>query len=240
MKKEDIMVPAYSYSLVCNQLKYAFKQRYKVQPERFIRMVGLLFARPTSSIAMAEILPNLDYFHHRSGNNIDFFCGGYGMFWENWLDKFPDQIEVATGRGNWLFSAQKFNEFREEIESMSKWQYSGAVDLILTNARFDLEKEIAVLDFSSTIVCNIEKMKAVKAIESVEMFFEKIFRFAEQFIGDDPTWGFSDKQGVAIAGSALKRIILSLLPKKLEEEALRAAHFAITDASLPAAKIHPI
>lgn len=75
-------------------------------------------------------------------------------------------------------------------------------------------------------------MKTDGAIVSVEQFFESIFRFAEEFDGSDPAWGFSDAQGRAIAGSALKRLVLSLLPKKLSDEAERAVHFVAKDINV--------
>jgi hypothetical protein len=43
--------------------------------------------------------------------------------------------------------------------------------------------------------------------------------------------GFSDEMGVRTAGSALKRVILSLLPKELGAAYRRAKHFAIRDVS---------
>ena len=94
------MVPAYSYEIACRELANAFRHS---SPEN-VRMVGLLFARPESSLASSEIVPNLDYYHHRSGKHIDFFCAGYGQYWENWRDEFPDQRVVSRGAHvNWKF-----------------------------------------------------------------------------------------------------------------------------------------
>lgn len=77
-------------------------------------------------------------------------------------------------------------------------------------------------------------MKNDGAISSVASFFETIFRYTENVGGEDPTWGFSDAQGVAVIGSALRRFVLTLLPKDLGKDAERAAHFAIIDVSAPA------
>ena len=114
------MVPAYSYERVCSELGNSFHGRYHGD----VRMVGLLFARPASPLAVSEILPNLNYYHHRSGNHIDFFCGGYGQYWENWRDEFPDQCVVSRGGSvDWLYSARKFNAFR--IEPSAAGQANG-------------------------------------------------------------------------------------------------------------------
>jgi len=60
-------------------------------------------------------------------------------------------------------------------------------------------------------------------------FFEDIFKYAEKQNGEDPTWGFSDQLGISHSGSALKRLIFSLLPKDIGKEAEKLEHFAIRD-----------
>jgi hypothetical protein len=68
-----------------------------------------------------------------------------------------------------------------------------------------------------------------EAIRSIETFFEVVFRFAESSSDEDPTWGFSDARGLDVAGSALKRVVLSLLPKELGEDYKRAEQFVVQD-----------
>jgi hypothetical protein len=72
-------------------------------------------------------------------------------------------------------------------------------------------------------------MKADGAIVGVHQLFEEVFRAADTASDDDPTWAFSDAQGIRVAGFGLKRLLLSLLPKSLGEDVRRAAHFAIAD-----------
>lgn len=81
------------------------------------------------------------------------------------------------------------------------------------------------IDFSCTICCRLDAMKGDDAIQSVETFFETCFHFAE--IDDtDPIWGFSDAQGIDVAGS-LKRVVLSFLPKGLDADYKKAEHFEV-------------
>jgi hypothetical protein len=56
-----------------------------------------------------------------------------------------------------------------------------------------------------------------------------VFRYAEHQNGTDPTWGFSDQAGKGIAGSALRSVLISLLPKPLQADAKRAWYFAVSD-----------
>ncbi len=220
------MLTAFTYPQVLERLERAFKHRYPQPAARQVRMVGFLFARPTSSLARDEIVPNLDYFHSRSGDHFDFFGAGYELGPEPDLD----HSRVTGSRGDlWVFNMGRFDALRREIESRTSWEYSGACDLLLSNAQFDPSTERAQLDFGTSISCQLDAMKKDGAIPSVEQFFEQIIRFAERSGDSDPTWGFSDAQGVAIAGSALKRLCLSLLPRKLGEDAQRLEHFAIRD-----------
>ena len=246
------MLPAPTIKGVCDKLTNDFKyyevisgigwikpgsllHSRKVRPKpvfRFdkVKMVGLLFGQPEAPLVKSEIIPSIAYFHHRSGKNISFYCGGYGS---NWPDHhFPDQQQVAViDQKTWFYSPWCFNKFREEIKSQTKWTYSGEVDLILTNAKLDRSSKLVQLDFTSTIVCNLVRMKHDSAISTVGSFFEKIFRYAERQDGNDPTWGFSDYVGLKSAGDSLIQLILSFLPKGLENDLKKICHFAIKDVS---------
>lgn len=216
------MIPAFNYREVCETIS---RRGYDG-----IRMVGLLFARATSPLAKAEIIDNLDYFHYRSGEHIDFFCGGYGAYWEGRRDEFPDQQVVARGQySNWLYSARRFNEFRQEIEAQTTWRYSGGADLILANAHSDPHGRNTRIDFACTVLCQLDQMKQDGAILSVETFFEQIFQFTESCKVGGPTWGFSAAKGIRSAGSVLKNLVLSLLPKELGDDVKRTMHFAVKD-----------
>lgn len=228
------MIPAYSYEKVCQELQKAFKNRYPSSGKNPIRMVGLLFARPDLKLAQEEIIPSLKHFHHRSSQNIDLFCAGYGAYWENWIDVYPDQKAITVIEGvTWQFSSNQFIAFQREIESKTKWRYSGGVELLLANAKFDNKTQTPSIDFNSALVCLLDQMKKDGAIVSVPSFFEEIFRFAENASDDNPTWGFSDTQGKNIGSNAIWQAIVSCLPKGLQEKANQAKYLAIRDISLP-------
>jgi len=220
------MLTPWSHAEVCHTLALDFRVRRPGQVNPTVRMVGLLFAQSRLRIAREEIVPNLTYFHHRSGDKIDFFCAGYGRYW---YPQQEDQEAVTEDDKPWLFSLSLFGRFRDEVEQLSTWKYSGEADLLLMNAHIDPQQASARLDFNSAVVCDLEQMKRDDAITSVPRFFEDIFRYAGKAPADDPAWGFSDKMGLHVAGSALKRVVLSLLPRKLDEDYRRAEHFAIRD-----------
>ncbi len=222
------MQHAIDYPELLSRIAERFAYRYDDEPSRHTRMVGVIFARPNSPITKAEILPQVNDWHYRSGDHIDFYFAGYAAP----HPVVSGYIEVAIpGSDPWLYSSKRFDAFREEFEARSKWKHGGSAELLLLNANFESRTKEVHLDFSSLVCCQLDLMKSDQAIQSVERFFESVFRFAEAADDTDPTWSFSDQQGIKIAGSALKRVVLSLLPKGLEAEYKKAEHFAVRDVS---------
>lgn len=225
------MIPAWSYEEVHERLLHAFKWRYPHNGEQersssLVRMVGILFAPPETTLSREEIIPGLETFHHRSGNNIDFFCAGYRRYGPGLS---PDERQVDRSDPPWIFSARAFMNLEKEIERLSSWRHSGETDLLLMNATADHEITAVSLDFESAIVCDLEEMKRDGSIQTLRRFFEGIFRFAEESSAGDPVSGFSDQQGLHLAKKTLVRVVLSLLPKRLGEDYRCATHFAIRD-----------
>lgn len=159
-----------------------------------VRMVGLLFSRPESKLAKEEIIPGISYFHIRSGQHIHFFCAGYGAY--GGQDKNEIVSVEKDGKLGYVFIPSRFNEIRKKVESQCGWRYSGESDLILANARYSRGGGV-VLELDKSIKCYLDEFKKIGAIDSVNEFFERIFRYAETAKEDDPTWGFSDSMGVA-------------------------------------------
>lgn len=224
------MQPAIDLEDLACSLRERFKYGYEGDPSTRARMIGIVFARPNSPLTKAQIIPQLNDWHYRSGNHIDFYFAGYA---------YPHPVVAGyaevpiPGRDPWLYSAERFNSFRQDLESRTTWEYGGSAELLLLNARYDAKAQRGTLDYTSMICCQLDAMMADQAIQSIERFFELIFRFAESANDEDPTWGFSDKQGIGVAGSALKRVVLSLLPRGLDADYKKAEHFAVRDVGRP-------
>lgn len=50
----------------------------KVPPQGRL-IIGVLFTRPSLSLAKNEIIPNLEYLHRRSATHMHFFCPGFAF-----------------------------------------------------------------------------------------------------------------------------------------------------------------
>lgn len=224
------MMPFSSYEHILMSLSNAFESRYPQNTDRVNRMVGILFARPTLPLVKSSIISNLDYFHHRSGKNIDFFCAGYDIY-PNIQSISESSIVTSVGDFPWSFSNYEFNKLRERFEQELVWQYQGGVELILANVCYDKNISQAIIKWDSSIVCRLDRMIKEKRIDSVEAFFEEIFQYVEKSSNDDPTWGLKKKYLLKTTGSALKQLILSLLPKNLGEDLERLAQFDVLDLS---------
>jgi len=220
------LIPAWSIEEINRTLAQAFERRY---PKGGTRLVGLLFAPPESSLGGSEITKSLDYFHHRSGDKIDFFCAGYRRFGE--AKQVVVEREVTSDSSPWYFNVIEFEALRKQAQKGSSWKYSGEADLILLNAAKSESGPDVSLDWSTAICCDLEKMKKDKAIESARRFFEDIFRFVDEYDGTNPAWDLSDQQGIILAKSGLKRLILSVLPKPLREFYSEAEHLVVRDIS---------
>lgn len=220
------MIPAWSLNEIVGTLVQAFEHRY---PKGGIRLVGLLFAPPESRLGDSEITKSLDYFHHRSGDKIDFFCAGYRRHGK--AKQLVVEREVTSDSDPWYFNVIDFEALRREVRKSSSWKYSGEADLILLNATKSESGQDVVLDWSSAICCDLERMKKDKAIESTRRFFEDIFSFVDEYDGADPVWDLSDQLGTLKAKSGLKRLILTVLPKTLRELYSEAKHLVVRDIS---------
>jgi|688.fasta_scaffold41113_2 hypothetical protein len=197
-------------------------------------IVGLLFSSPTSKLAKDEILPNLEYFHHRSGDLADFLCVGYSSSQIEVSSSPLSQVVATVNSRNWHFSPADFNKSRAEVESHTRWRFSGETDLLLVTAQpISMSETVPqyVLDFSSAIACNLEQMIRDGAIQSARGFFEKIFQLIETQQSSDSVMSLSDKFGIVAGGKLLEESILSLLPIVVRKRYNSTKHFAVCNVS---------
>jgi len=186
-------------------------------------LIAVLFCNPNTTFCKDEILPSLNYLHHRSKTYINLFCCGYGAYWPR--DKYPDLKSVTCIDGeDWSYSDKAFVGAVEEFESRTKWKFSGENELLILDVSpSDNENE---LNINNAIVCNLEKMKKDKAFESVRAYLESLIRYASGNSAAD-TWEFSDLNGAQVGINLLKDGILGLLPKPLQDSYRKAENFAV-------------
>ncbi|HEX3865407.1 MAG TPA: hypothetical protein VHV78_01600, partial [Gemmatimonadaceae bacterium] len=180
------------------------------------RMLGLLFGQPSTKTFTEQIAPRLEYWHHRSGERFDFLCVGYSH---------------AQG----AFNPELFAESVRWLQDRSAWRYSGLTDLVLLNASVERPSRELRLHANQVVAVALESAVDDGAIPSVPGFIESIVTFAEEYHGDDPTWGFSDSEAQRLGASGLKAVLVSCLPKALRKDASAAFHLRVREHAEPAA-----
>jgi len=192
-----------SYESLLRGLADIFYPRFR-QSGQSARMLGLILARPESKLGQSVATAQHEYWHHRSGEHIDFFWPGYEQ--------------------DWSFDPKLFNGFRREFESATRWQYSGGSELILLDAVYDPNYKSdscpfgrANLDFTAALCIDLDSDEVVKRAGSIARLFEGIFRAAEEGLGKNPTRRYAHKAGVTSGSRALWAIVVAFLPEPIRE-----------------------
>jgi len=188
-------------------------------------LIGVLFGRPESELMKRSLAPHIPYFHHRSGKNFHMLCAGYRISPPGYVSAPPDMCNPFK----WSFSNRKFNKLRIWFERETIWQYSGEVDLLMMNSRFYPETEKASLDFSSAVSCRLDELVKTRLIATIESFLEDICRAADQGDIQNPVRAVSRDLALHESRSAVKRLVLSLIPRGIGDDLNAISRFAVRD-----------
>lgn len=181
----------------------------------------LLFAPPFSKVAKEGVVPRLGYLNHRSGDDIDFYCAGYGGYWHR--DHYPDMEEIGEVRYEggttipWAFSQKLFANFVDELEGASSWRYSGETELLVFNA---------LTSFKDCLILEVERMIKDEAIGRSSDLFESLIQYARSSAGRASAYQFSDGKAPSIFGKAVLDVI-SEGPKALGKAWKSGRHYAV-------------
>jgi len=209
-------------------LTRSFIHRYR---NKGVALTGILLARPEDSLTRDEILPHLNYWHHRSGDYVDFFCVGYLPRW--YADSTAGLPPVVTvGNGEWAFAQSAFVELLTVIEETAGIAYDGSPSLILLNSYFNGFRERAYLNYSRIVWINFREAIADQAVSTPTQLAEYIFQFAKQAnerpqSSQDPVWEMSDSFGHRVLKRGVVDALLAFLPDWAKPSARRAIHFAV-------------
>ena len=130
-------------------------------------MIGILITRPELNVGK-EILESLNYYHHLSGKNKNFYLPGYGAYW---YGTYPDGRVVARiDCVEWSFSDRMFIDFINELENYSTWKYSGESELLM------LQYKNGILSYDNMMRFYLDEMLRDGAIVSIPTFFQQLFR----------------------------------------------------------------
>ncbi len=201
----------------------------RVTIDQVSKLAGILFCSPDTDFGKREVLPHLDQFDQRSEDFVEFYCAGFGTTQLAGDTNEGRFLPVVAGH-KWWYSTKAFNSLRKELEGKTRWKYSGETDLILFTASRNASG-VGYISFSPSLVCNLEQMSKDGAFTSVRAFLEAIARLGEEYEGRDPVSLLSKKQEKKVGGNILKTLVLSILPKAVQEGYRKAEHLAFQDIS---------
>jgi hypothetical protein len=188
------------------------------------RLIAILFMREGQEITDKGIVPFLNYFDIRSGKALHFILPG-------WVHREAGRGTDHSSVGKeWIYSDSLFTKACEVIASETRWKYSGGTDLVLVTTRKAANINI-VVDFSGAINIALHVMKEKKLVESTEVLFERLIRFAESYQGPDPLLKLSLQEARVSLVEGVINAVLSCLPKGMKERLEYSKQFLIQDIS---------
>jgi hypothetical protein len=192
-------------------------------------LVGILFADPAFELTKKEIIPFLHRFDVRSQSFTNFFFAGYVI--QNEAPQYPDAFYVTDGPGGlqWQFSVEAFEKIRRDLESHTRWQYSGGVDLLLVDATRDRNKYSRMeLCWDRSLPFDLSAARDSKRIPQLPQFFEPLFRKAESEHAT-PIMAVSDNALGPMCASVAKALVAHFTSKEAVAEFEKAQLFAVRD-----------
>jgi hypothetical protein len=193
-----------------------------------IRPVSLIFGRPACKTFKEELLPDQNYYHLRSGANVEIFYMGYAN---------PDAEYITKGVFDENdFSDQSFVSAVEDFEQCTTWKYSGQTDLILLNSFFS-PKQHVYLDFTNVFAVQLEEAIDSKLIRSGRALIEEIIHQSREADSQDIVTKVSDVVFLRNARRSFLSWVMGLVKLKAEDMS-NAYKSCVRDVSRRA-KPHP-
>jgi hypothetical protein len=186
---------------------------------------GILLAPKFNKIGMDEIIPKFSYLEFRTSDRINFYCAGYGGYWNDKL--FPDMELLKPFKYKddssipWAFSQTEFARFVDELETKTSWRYSGGTELIILDEN---------ADFSNTIIFDIDRMIKDKVLANSSILFEKLIQTSK-----NPNHSISGLSLSAFGkqtGNVIIESLIESLPKALKSLIdiwTRGQHYSLKD-----------
>lgn len=181
--------------------------------------IGILITRPDLEVGK-NILGSLNYYHHATGDNINFYLPGYGAYW---YGTYSDgQVVTKIDGAEWSYSDKMFVGFIKDLEKYSTWKYLGESELLM------LEYKDGRLSFDGMVRFYLDNMLRDKVIVSVDSFFQQLFRICTK---DNSLEEISNAFGKNKLAQVTKETILHNIPSYLENVFTQEKYFCVRNYS---------
>lgn len=153
------------------------QEQINTEPRQSI--IGVLFARPSNEISKREILSEIEYYHHKSGDIINFYMPGYGAYWQGEYAS-DRQPAVTVGGTQWFFSNDLYVKFEREISNQIPWKPSGDCELLLLSVNSHEAQSDKDLKLTGCIKINITSLLADGMITSASNLINIVINSIEE------------------------------------------------------------
>ena len=177
----------------------------------------IAFVPKFHKIGYNDTIERFGYLNCRSGMHIYFYCAGYGACWNKEYAPDMELVDVHSDMP-WAFSQTFFAKFVDDVEKETMWRYNGGAEFIVLNSN---------MDFSASLIFNLDKMLSDHVIDSFGEFLEFLIHYAK---GVREGIGIDKKKKLQIMFDG----VVELLPEKIRDcfkSLRRGRHYLIKDIS---------
>lgn len=194
------------------------------------KLANIVIAHPADKLAKSQIIPKLNYVHHRSeDDSLDFFYAG--MIPESKKEKYLDDELMKmpkVGKEQWYFSDYMFVQMIKFFEQNINWKYQSGSDMLIFN--YTVQNGDVRFLWDTSLLLNLEQAVERKAIPSVSRFIESLIRFVREKKSQDPSFNFALSQMGKLAKGSLLKTLSSFIPNEIINEYLKYDVFIPLDA----------
>lgn len=134
-------------------------------------IVVFLFVKPTTQDAI-DIIQEFEYIHYNSAKYCSIYAIGYSDNPEKSTDKHYRKVTEIVN-SEWYFSNKAFVDFKNNLESRIKWEYSGETEVLILQNNPDGKDP---LNFSNYVAIDVNMGLREGYIESFQRFMESLIR----------------------------------------------------------------
>lgn len=181
----------------------------------------IVFAPKFHTTGYHDIMGRIEYLNCRSDQYIQFYCAGYGAYWNELYAPDMEPLNIHSNTP-WAFSQRFYASFVNEVENNTRREYSGGSELILLDAN---------LDFSKCLIFYLDKLLKDNLITHINELIEELIRYAKSGYKIKDIQKALLKRSIVSSAHGIAKNILPEWSKTLIEKFQEGKHYIIKDLS---------
>jgi hypothetical protein len=181
-----------------SQLGYSIANRLAVGPVPATGRVRLPLAfawvrgdRGGAGQELGEsVAASYGYWNQQTGQYFDIVFFG-------WMTDGPDESAPHHGM---YFDVAAFSDVQAEVETLTKWRYSGETDFLLLDWEHDLDNRRGDFAFDRTVPLQIEELIRQNKVGSLDSFVQDLVNKARDVWppgAESPTWDIGSRMALS-------------------------------------------